>query len=218
MIKKIIGLSLSLLIISCATRESPPAPIADGIARFAAITDNTNIAAPIKETKAVPEEKAPTKINKLTVDTDNAPVAPVKQRAEASSANSSKLNVPKTQNAKNGWMMPNDGAIAEKYTAENKGINIKNTPGSAVFAASDGKVVYSGNGLKGYGNLIIIRHDNGYLTAYALNKVNLVKSGMEVKAGDKIATVGDEGILHFELRKNGKPVNPVTYIKGKGNE
>jgi lipoprotein NlpD len=90
---------------------------------------------------------------------------------------------------------------------------IKGSTGQAIYAAHDGKVVYSGNGLKGYGNLIIIKHDNGYLTAYALNQNNLVKMGQQVKVGEKIAEMGKGG-LHFELRKDGKPINP-DYISGK---
>ena len=83
--------------------------------------------------------------------------------------------------------------------------------------ASDGKVVYAGNGLRGYGNLVIVKHDNTYLTAYAHNSKLLVKEGDTVRKGQKIAEMGDTDAtapkLHFELRVNGKPVNPTPYLQ-----
>ncbi|MBP7943543.1 MAG: peptidoglycan DD-metalloendopeptidase family protein, partial [Polynucleobacter sp.] len=89
--------------------------------------------------------------------------------------------------------------------------------GEPVTAASDGKVVYAGNSLRGYGNLVIIKHDNTYLTAYAHNRTLLVKEGDAVKKGQKIAEMGDTDTnsvkLHFELRVNGKPVNPTPYLQ-----
>ena len=83
-------------------------------------------------------------------------------------------------------------------------------------AAADGQVVYSGNGLISYGNLVIIKHSNAFLSAYAYNRSLLVKEGESVKAGQTIARMGtvDRGkaMLHFEIRKNGKPVNPLKYL------
>lgn len=88
--------------------------------------------------------------------------------------------------------------------------------GQSIFAAAGGKVVYSGDGLIGYGNLIIIKHDNTYLSAYGHNRRLLVKEGSEVKQGQKIAEMGDSGkqgvILHFEIRRDGKPVDPLRYL------
>ncbi|WP_175719883.1 peptidoglycan DD-metalloendopeptidase family protein [Burkholderia anthina] len=100
--------------------------------------------------------------------------------------------------------------------AKNKGINIGGTAGEAVKAAADGRVVYSGNGLRGYGNLIIIKHDATYLTAYAHNRALMVKEGDAVTKGQKIAEMGnsdsDRVMLHFEVRRQGKPVDPLKYL------
>ena len=98
----------------------------------------------------------------------------------------------------------------------NKGLNIGGTPGEAVKAAADGRVVYAGNGLRGYGNLIIIKHNATYLTAYAHNRALMVKEGDAVTKGQKIAEMGnsdsDRVMLHFEIRRQGKPVDPKTYL------
>jgi len=99
----------------------------------------------------------------------------------------------------------------------NKGIDIAGKAGDPIIAAADGKVVYAGNSLRGYGNLVIVKHDNTYLTAYAHNKTLLVKEGETVKRGQKIAEMGsteaDRVKLHFELRRNGKPIDPTSYLQ-----
>ncbi|MBU9257122.1 peptidoglycan DD-metalloendopeptidase family protein [Burkholderia multivorans] len=99
---------------------------------------------------------------------------------------------------------------------KNKGVNIGGTAGEAVKAAADGRVVYAGNGLRGYGNLIIIKHDATYLTAYAHNRALMVKEGDAVTNGQKIAEMGnsdaDRVMLHFEVRRQGKPVDPMKYL------
>jgi lipoprotein NlpD len=98
----------------------------------------------------------------------------------------------------------------------NKGVNIGGTAGEAVKAAADGRVVYAGNGLRGYGNLIIIKHNAMYLTAYAHNRSLMVKEGDAVTKGQKIAEMGnsdsDRVMLHFEIRRQGKPVDPTKYL------
>jgi len=112
---------------------------------------------------------------------------------------------------------PAKGKVTQEFSESNKGINIAGKLGEPVTAAADGKVVYSGNSLRGYGNLVIVKHDNTYLTAYAYNKNLLVKEGDAVKKGQKIAEMGDTDTnavqLHFELRVNGKPVNPIPYLQ-----
>lgn len=99
---------------------------------------------------------------------------------------------------------------------KNKGIDIAGKAGDPVFAAADGKVVYAGSGLRGYGNLVIIKHNNTYLTAYAHNQTLLVKEDQAVKRGQKIAEMGnsdaDQVKLHFEVRRQGKPVDPMRYL------
>ena len=100
--------------------------------------------------------------------------------------------------------------------SKNKGIDIAGKAGDPVFAAADGKVVYAGSGLRGYGNLVIVKHNNTYLTAYAHNQTLLVKEDQAVKRGQKIAEMGNSDAeqvkLHFEVRRQGKPVDPLRYL------
>ena len=100
-----------------------------------------------------------------------------------------------------------------------KGISIAGATGEDVFAVSGGKVVYSGNGLRGYGNLIIIKHPDEFITAYAHNKSILVKEGENVDKGQKIAEMGmsetDSPKLLFEVRKGGKPLDPLLYLPAR---
>lgn len=114
------------------------------------------------------------------------------------------------------WGRPTTGAVITQYTEANKGVDIAGTKGQAIVAAADGKVVYSGNKLSGYGNLLIIQHNKTFLSAYAHNQTLLVKEGDNVKKGQKIAEMGnsdaDRVKLHFEIRQLGKPVNPTKFI------
>ena len=117
------------------------------------------------------------------------------------------------------WQWPVNGKIISSYSksaAWRQGINIAGKSGQKVAAAAAGKVVYSGNGLPRYGNLIIIKHNDTYLSAYAHNKYLTVKDGQVVKAGQKIALLGRTGAqrdqLHFEIRRNGEPVDPMRFL------
>lgn len=112
---------------------------------------------------------------------------------------------------------PARGPIVGRFDDQkNKGLNIGGAPGDPVKAAADGRVVYAGNGLRGYGNLIIIKHNATYLTAYAHNRALMVKEGDSVTKGQKIAEMGnsdaDRVMLHFEVRQQGKPVDPQKYL------
>ncbi|MBX3709788.1 MAG: peptidoglycan DD-metalloendopeptidase family protein [Gammaproteobacteria bacterium] len=113
-----------------------------------------------------------------------------------------------------GWRWPAQGRVVSAFSAMNKGINIANHLGEPIYAVAGGKVVYSGNGLRGYGNLIIIKHNSLYLSAYAHNSRVMVKEGDWVKQGQKIAEMGNTGservMLHFEIRRAGKPINPIS--------
>jgi lipoprotein NlpD len=119
----------------------------------------------------------------------------------------------------NQWLAPANGSVISKYGVQNKGINIAGKIGDPIFATAAGKVVYSGKGLRGYGNLIIIKHNSTYLSAYAHNNQVFVHDGDIVTAGQKIAEMGNSGttrvMLHFEIRRNGDPVNPAIYLQGK---
>jgi lipoprotein NlpD len=116
------------------------------------------------------------------------------------------------------WSMPTSGTLISEFseTASRKGIDIAGKLGQAIVASSAGKVVYSGSGLRGYGKLVIIKHNKAYLSAYAHNDQLLVKEGQNVSKGQKIAEMGntdtDQVSLHFEIRRFGKPVDPAKYL------
>ena len=116
------------------------------------------------------------------------------------------------------WRWPAQGKLVGTFSSwtDNKGIDIAAPKGSPVLAAAPGTVVYAGDGLIGYGNLVIIKHDAQYLSAYAHNQRILVSEKDNVKVGAKIAEIGSTGSknvkLHFEIRKNGNPVNPLNYL------
>ena len=116
-----------------------------------------------------------------------------------------------------GWIWPVPGPILAGFDeVKNKGVDLGGKAGEPVLAAADGRVVYVGAGLRGYGNLIILKHDSTYLTAYAHNQALLVKEDQNVKKGQKIAEMGssdtDRVKLHFEVRRQGKPVDPLKYL------
>lgn len=118
------------------------------------------------------------------------------------------------------WIWPAQGAVLAGFDeAKNKGIDISGKAGDAVMASADGRVVYAGAGLRGYGNLIILKHNNTFLTAYAHNQTLLVKEDQSVRRGQKIAEMGssdaDRVKLHFEIRRQGKPVDPAKYLPAK---
>lgn len=119
-----------------------------------------------------------------------------------------------------GWIWPAHGTLIAGFDdAKNKGFDIGGKAGDAVLAAADGRVVYAGAGLRGYGNLIILKHNNTYLTAYAHNQTLLVKEDQSVRKGQKIAEMGnsdaDRVKLHFEIRRQGKPVDPARYLPSR---
>lgn len=117
------------------------------------------------------------------------------------------------------WQWPTKGELVGKYVADDKtsqGINIAGKAGQKITSAADGVVVYSGAGLIGYGELLIVKHSNEWISAYAHNDKRLVAEGVKVKAGQHIADMGRTGavrdMLHFEIRRNGKPVDPLLYL------
>ena len=116
------------------------------------------------------------------------------------------------------WMWPARGKVVVGFseTANLKGIDIAGAAGEPVIASAAGKVVYVGNGLRGYGKLVIVKHNKTWLSAYAHNREILVKEGQQVSKGQKIAEMGntdaDQVKLHFEIRRLGKPVDPARYL------
>ncbi|NCA16388.1 MAG: LysM peptidoglycan-binding domain-containing protein [Betaproteobacteria bacterium] len=140
-----------------------------------------------------------------------APLAPAPTAAPAQAATASTLA------GKGEWTWPARGKVLTGFSeGGSKGISISGNPGDPILAADGGRVVYSGNGLRGYGNLVIVKHDGDFLTAYAHNRAILVKEGQTVTRGQRIAELGssdaDKPMLHFEVRKGGKPVDPVAFL------
>ncbi len=119
-----------------------------------------------------------------------------------------------------GFIWPASGSLLAGFDeARNKGFDIGGKAGDAVLAAADGRVVYAGAGLRGYGNLVILKHNNTFLTAYAHNQTLLVKEDQSVRKGQKIAEMGstdaDRVKLHFEIRRQGKPVDPARFLPSR---
>ncbi len=148
-----------------------------------------------------------------------ANAAPVATPAAAPAA------APSTANAASAddeiaWIWPVNGELLAGFDElKNKGLDIGGKAGTPVLASADGRVVYAGAGLRGYGNLIILKHNNTYLTAYAHNQALLVKEDQTVRKGQKIAEMGssdtDRVKLHFEVRRQGKPVDPAKYLPAR---
>ena len=139
-----------------------------------------------------------------------APTAPAPVAAAPGSAGEDEL----------AFVWPVGGSLINGFDdAKNKGLDLAGKQGDPVVAAADGRVVYAGAGLRGYGNLVILKHNNTYLTAYAHNHVLLVKEDQSVRKGQKIAEMGssdaDRVKLHFEVRRQGKPVDPAKYLPAR---
>jgi lipoprotein NlpD len=119
------------------------------------------------------------------------------------------------------WRWPTDGAVISTFASNsiNKGIDIGGARGQSIRAAASGRVVYSGSGLRGYGQLIILKHNDDFLSAYAHNDKVYVKEGDMIKSGQQIAAMGSSGTdrtkLHFEIRRHGVPVDPLQYLPKK---
>lgn len=172
--------------------------------------------------KPTVQKPTQTKTDKPAVKTTtNKPKPSTQSKPETQKPPSRKPVVVATPNNSNlQWLWPTEGKIRTTFLASNparKGISIGGKEGQAIKAAEAGVVVYSGNGLLGYGELIIIKHNEAYLSAYGHNKSLKVKEGQTVTRGQIIAELGSTGTnvnnLHFEIRKNGKPVNPLSYVK-----
>jgi lipoprotein NlpD len=121
------------------------------------------------------------------------------------------------------WQWPAKGKLIKTFSAKNSqfGIEIQGNRSSAVVSTAPGQVVYVGNGIKGYGEMVIVKHSAKYISAYAYNDHILVKEGDQVKAGQRLANMGSTGTrgvkLHFEIRKNGEPVNPLRFLPLKSS-
>jgi lipoprotein NlpD len=178
-------------------RISPPLPAPAGVAVVPAPA-----IAPVSVSMPVPMPGVAV-VAPSPVAAASAPVAATKAAAPAEELN---------------WMWPTTSGIvlAGFDEAKNKGLDLGGKAGDAVLAAMDGRVVYAGSGLRGYGNLIILKHNDIFLSAYAHNQTLLVKEDQSVVKGQRIAEMGqsdtDRVKLHFEIRKQGKPVDPAQYL------
>lgn len=159
-----------------------------------------------------PNKKVNNALGSTTINTTSSTTLATEQSATSNEMDYSNGPV-------NGWLWPVHGNIINNYTGSagfNKGIDIAGHMGEPVHATAPGKIVYCGNGLRGYGQLIIIKHNDEYLSAYAHNSKLLVREGQIVKGGQVIALMGDSEaqrvMLHFEIRRAGKPVDPLTYL------
>ncbi|MCB5187092.1 peptidoglycan DD-metalloendopeptidase family protein [Methylobacillus caricis] len=151
-----------------------------------------------------------------------APTVPVTPVATGSQPDAPLTASPAASNTEDGiqWAWPTNGKVIGNFndSASAKGLDISGTQGQAINAAAPGKVIYSGSDLRGYGKLVIIKHNNTYLSVYAHNSNILVKEGQQVSRGQKIAEMGntdaDKVKLHFEIRRQGKSVDPAKYLPG----
>ncbi|MEN5237200.1 MULTISPECIES: peptidoglycan DD-metalloendopeptidase family protein [Pseudomonas] len=167
-----------------------------------------------------PSSSSKTTVIRRPAGTPPPPASNGKSATSASSSSSQTVaQVPAAERAVGGWTWPANGVLIGKFASNgslNKGIDIAGDLGQPVFAAADGAVVYAGSGLRGYGELIIIKHSDTYVSAYGHNRRLLVREGQQVKAGQTIAEMGSTGTdrvkLHFEIRRQGKPVDPLQFL------
>lgn len=180
-------------------------------------SNNNNSSVVIGQAKTKPTITKTTTTSITTIDKNKRPTTtettetitePLDDSTRSPTINSKAVNI--------SWRWPARGKIIEKFSKASKGIDISGSIGDKVLAAADGRVVYSGNALPGYGNLIIIKHNDDYLTAYAHNQSILVKEQQAVRAGEQIATMGATGTssvrLHFEIRYKAQSVDPLKYL------
>ena len=195
----------NLIEVGQVLRVVPPAPTA-----AAAATETGVVTRPVTSSAVVPASDASTP--KPAASAAVAVPAPIPAPTPAAAAASSEDDVP--------FIWPASGTLLAGFDeARNKGYDISGKAGDPVLAAADGRVVYAGAGLRGYGNLVILKHNNTFLTAYAHNQALLVKEDQTVRRGQKIAEMGstdaDRVKLHFEIRRQGKPVDPVRYLPAR---
>jgi len=172
------------------------------------------VSPPVVEANQEVAVTKPVQIGSMSAATEDKKTPP---QAEAPA-----VNAVRNEGAEESFQLswPAQGTVSSNFDdSKNKGLDISGKTGDAILAAADGKVVYSGAGLRGYGNLIILKHNNTFLTAYAHNQTLLVREDQSVKRGQKIAEMGNSDSeqvkLHFELRRLGKPVDPLKFLPNR---
>jgi lipoprotein NlpD len=174
---------------------------------------------PVSSTNVVTSPAPANTASAPALASNTASVRPPASAANPPNASTPTNNLANSDSAEDtvSFQWPTRGNVLAGFDeVKNKGIDIAGKAGDPVLAAADGKVVYAGSGLRGYGNLVILKHNNTYLTAYAHNQSLLVKEDQAIKRGQKIAEMGnsdaDQVKLHFEIRRQGKPVDPAKYL------
>lgn len=176
------------------------------------------ISTPGDQTHGAPR---PRKVIVSTVPTKSFKGTRLKPDKGTNESDNPPANGEKTQRT---WLWPAQGKVLRRFTSreESNGIEIGGKEGTLIRASANGKVVYAGSGLRGYGNLLILKHDNQFLSAYAHNRRLLVKENDTIAAGKEIAEMGKKNSgrprLHFEIRKNGKPVDPLNYLPARAGD
>jgi lipoprotein NlpD len=170
---------------------------------------------PAPEAVVIKAVTPPTTVNSAGIDTKAAATPPTQPITSTGVPAATPATVADSEGLAFIW--PHNGAIMAGFDeTKNKGLDVAGKAGDPVLAAADGKVVYAGSGLRGYGNLVIIKHNNTFLSAYAHNQALLVREDQAVKRGQTIAQMGnsdaDQVKLHFEIRRLGKPVDPVKFL------
>lgn len=178
----------------------------------------------VKETSPTPSTKPVTSKQVVSKQVAPTPISVQPKTSEKVSVPvraAEKVSAPIVQGDKmtSDWSWPVDGKVTRSFSSSgvsSKGIDIKGEQGELVKAAADGIVVYAGNGLIGYGNLVIVKHNDVYLSAYAYNENILVKEKQTVRVGDSLAVIGGKGserpLLHFEVRRDGQPIDPLSVL------
>lgn len=170
----------------------------------------------ISQTKSAKKTQVRKKTSKSTI---NKPSNKLKKNKKSTKKAKKKSSNKGYVKGRIRWQWPTKGLIINKFSkksATKKGVDIAGRLGQAVKASAPGKIVYSGSGLRGYGRLIIVQHNERFLSAYAHNRKLLVKEGQQVKQGQRIAEMGKSGTdrvkLHFEIRSDGNPIDPLRYL------
>ena len=204
-----------------AARNDIPAPYTIRPGQAIRFDGRSSTAAPIAQTSTTSSSSASS--SSRTTVTRRPAGAPVGSSTvvtpSAAVVTPTPVPVPAGERSSSGWAWPANGVLIGKFASNgslNKGIDIAGDLGQPVVAASDGSVVYAGSGLRGYGELVIIKHSDTYVSAYGHNRRLLVREGQQVKAGQTIAEMGSTGTdrvkLHFEIRRQGKPVDPLQFL------
>lgn len=204
-------------------RLTPPgalAPVGDEIASQGVDMDDTGAPRPISTTRTPVVMSAPAPVAPTPLPSPGLPALPPSPAVEPT-VSTPVVATPSGGGGAPGWRWPVDGTVVRGYNPAGgaKGLDFTGTLGQPVVAAASGKVVYSGSALKGYGELVIIKHDDLRLSAYGYNRRRLVNEGDVVTAGQQIAELGlgpeNKPLLHFEIRERGKPVNPVPFLPAR---